>query len=583
MGRTDLISNFKYLEVKVVLRALIFACLLSFASTSHADSSTSDSSIQSQWEAAKLAIAAGDLTTANDRIIALEQAMKQEGYLSLDGYASFLVAQGETSLAAGDLNSASFFARKSAQLAPNSPLVILSSLRLTVESGEGQLFKQLFRAIKNLPGHYGVLLMIVTEMAYGLALVLTLGLLGITTMQFGCQTVVLLRRMARRLPPLTRGFLAPILVLSLLCLPLFFGMLWTVFAWAVLIYFLLPEKRWLVFTSASLIALWAVLIPMRENIRLWFDDPGVQAMLKVSSGSYSDWDRDTLVKMVETRGNDPFAAFTLAQLMRRQGEFEKAERYFQNAERVLGRQPWTTAQYGLIAFLRHQYQRAEELFEEARNAGLHTPELLFNQSKTRYQLLDTKGGRELYTEAHRLNPELIDNLQSREAEFGITSGLAVGEISLPLSALLKSALQPISESGPRSDQVSQALMHGLTPPKMAIAAALLFVLFFMMKSEAPKRRIETCYTQYKPAAIVTRLFEVIPGGALVLRGRPIRGFIFLSMFLFLVFPILGWPQDMNVLQRYLWGITLYYSVAVGVLAVAVLYITNARRREVIDA
>ena len=335
----------------------------------------------------------------------------------------------------------------------------------------------------------------------------------------------------------------------------------------------LPERRWIVFCAGAVFALWGSLVPIKENVALWLEDQGVQSMLRVASGSYAHWDTAVLKELTQKRPDDALASYTYAQLLRREGQLEEAEQAFEHTELLLGNQPYTKAQRGMISFLKGESQTSDRHYKQALELGADSPEFYYNYSKVRFELHDTAQGREYFERALKQNPGLIQALSKQEELLGIRSPYSFAEVSLPMQFVLKSALVPNIAASIRSDQIISSLMRGMTAPWLLLAGGLLILLFFLRnKSGRRISRAQGYYSSYRTPESVKLLTKLVPGGAWILNGKVGWSFLILASFLFLAAPIVGWPREIQNLNESVPDFGAYYLVFFSIISVLSVYV-----------
>jgi len=459
-------------------------------------------------------------------------------------------------------------------LSPYSSRVLVKSLPLVqVTSGTKAMLSQLGKAVKWIWYYPEILVNFLWGLIYPLLWALTLGLYTATSLYLLYNMRDVIASIARHFPTMIRGFVSPVLAVGVLCAPVVFGPIASVAVWGLVIFILLPERRWLGFLAGAVLLLWAGLIPVRENIGLWLADDGVQTMLRVSSGAHSRADREVLEALTNKRENDGVVYYTYGQLLRKYEEYDKSERMFERAEKLLGKQPWTVSQRGTIAFLKGEFERADRLFGKAQKMGYDSPEFLLNYSKIKFELMDTAASRELYKNANRKNSDLAGLLRKREKIVGIRGNSAIAEMQLPNRVIFQSALIPLTGVRPITSRITAALVKKSTPMQLGLMGLVLIVLFFLLPTNKPRKKIGSYYQQYTPSGVLLFFIHIIPGGSWVVRGRPVWTFIATSVCFLLLMPIVRWPHpDSAFLQALLPGLGSLYVMGVVLLMLGVSYV-----------
>lgn len=528
--------------------------------------------IEDTWRLTVAASDRYDLKTVNSLVHELERLKLQADISALDTYALFMVSRGAEALRVGDKESAAFYARKALQLSPRSPVVLARSLPLVRQTGTASASEQLGKILNALWYHPNVSLRLLKHMIYPALLAFSAGLLVALALTFAFKIETLYRGMGRLMPPTVRGLITPFVLLAVLVAPLFAGPLWTMLAWAICTYLFVPHHRWLGFAAGTLLALWGTVIPIRESLKVWLDHPGIQSMLNVASGVFSTSDRARLQQLTSERSSDGALYYTLGQVLRRHGAYGEADEAFLRAEMLLGKQPWTAAQRGVIAFLDGKLEKSEQLFRDAESAGLASAEFFFNYSKAKFEQMDTAASQKYLLRATQLDRGLTNVLKNREDLLGAQSRLAVAEMPLPFHLMFKSALQPISSIREGYSKIAGALMPGCSPAGMLGSGAALILFFFFARKRKSRTVPLSSYAHLLPARLLPKLLLLVPGGAWVRAGRPMWCFCIVSGCVFLGMPLVDWPAESRVVVDAFPEFIPFYLCAFALFALCACYI-----------
>ncbi|MBN8548780.1 MAG: tetratricopeptide repeat protein [Deltaproteobacteria bacterium] len=528
--------------------------------------------IVSTWHSVVNAAQARDLKAVNNGVIELEKLKLQADVRALDSYALQLVQLGNEALRAGDRETGAFYARKALQLSPSSPVVLARSLPLVRQTGTASTTQQVLKIVKSLWHHPNVALRVLKNSIYPALLACTFGILCALALSFAFKIETLFRGVSRFMPPTVRGLVTPLALLVCLVAPLFAGPLWAVALWAIILYVFIPQHRWLGFAAGTLLVLWGTVVPIRESLRSWLEDPGVQAMLDVASGVFSTSDKSRLVALSIQRPNDGALFYTLGQVLRRHGEYDKAEEAFLRAEMLLGKQPWTPAQRGAIAFLDNKLEKSDRLFHQAEERGLASSAFYFNYSKAKFEMMDTAAAQEFLRKASQKDHVFTQLLQNREQLLGSQGRLAIAEIQLPFHLVLDSALHPTSSIQRNYLTISDALMPGLAPPHICMVGVLVMLSFFFARKRKSRTVPLSSYSNLLPARLLNKILVLIPGGAWIRVERPIWCFFILSLCAMLAMPLIEWPAESHFVVDAFPELMPYYVCFVSLFALCAAYI-----------
>lgn len=542
------------------------------ATTSAQDSSAPEEQIEATWIAIQRAIENQDSTNVNQHFAELIKLRDQIGLDSMEKYSLALIEQAQRYQSHSDKDWSILLAKRAKELSPKVPLINIRVWQLGIERGVTPLFNSLALALQ----HPLSLVFILKSLVYPALLALLFATYLSFVILFGCRIRTILRSVARYVPHSMRGILTPFIVFVTLVLPCAIGPLWCLFLWSLLIYLLLPNSRWLGFISGSVIVLFATLIPPRENVEIWYNSSDIQNMLRVLSADYSESSELILEELLKGRNSDAVVHYALGQYLRRSGQLDRAKSQFEIAASLLGNQPWTNAQIGLIAYLKEDLQTAETYFKKAEELGLTSANFYFDFSKVKLLNFDTEGSRNYYTLALNSAPKLVEELKEREETVG---DKYLAEINLPPLKVVSSALMPVQDVPLSLNAKLNSLMYATTPFRMTLLGAALIVGFFTIGINNKRIRFHAYYNKFTTPGLVTVIFKLIPGGSYVIAGRVVTGFLILLCFIILSLPMLGWPKEASTVGGILLSIWQYYSYLLLVSLVACAFVGRNLREE----
>lgn len=533
--------------------------------------------IREVWGDVLQGISERDLKKVHDASSELDTLRVQAGFSDLEDYSLFLSDEGTRRLEMGDIELAAFYAKKALQLSPNSPSVAFRTLPLVHETGVVPLMGQLSFVLSRSWRDPRILLTIVNNLTYLLIWGALFGLYLAFVLHFSYHIKAALTSVARLLPHSVMGLAAPVITFFILAVPCVLGPVWCLGVWSLIVLMLSTQRRWLTFLTGALFVVMAVVIPLREQLGAWLRDEGVQSMLRVSEGAFSDLDRTRLASMVNRRGGDPVAAYVYGQFLRKHEQWDDAERAFLTAEGLLGQQGWTIAQRGLIQFLKGNPEEASHLFEKAEREGLRTPQLLFNYSKIKFELLDTEGSMQLSLDAQRMDPRFMSEMKQREE---VLKRKAVAEISLPPHVVVRESLD-LSAPLPSAslDRITH-LLKGGSVRLLLISGVILIALFFVVGEKKRRARFHSYYSRYKPSPFLESFLRFLPGGAWIIVGKPASAAGIMGVFFVMAFPLIGWPYGSDSLLDALPIIKPWYAVGLAIFWLVVCFIGYAKENEV---
>lgn len=496
-----------------------------------------------QWGVVLTYISRNAIRPAHDALLELNRMRIAHGFEALEDFSIQLLQIAEVKMTENDTETAAFLIRKALLLSPNSPRVLFESASMMKITGDGTFAGNLIAALKESLNHPGLMAGLAVHIAYPLLWSLTLGFYVILLLYLVFSVRVSVRAISGYFPMFLRGVFAPLVVFLAILAPCAAGPLWSIAVWTVLLLLAHSEKRWLSFAIGTLFVLWATIVPIRENVDHWLQDPGIQTMLNVASGYYSPGDKKQLEELVKQRPDDGVAFYMYGQLLRRLGEYELANAAMLRSEFLLGEQPWTKAARGLIQYLMGHNELAMKLMDEAENRGMSGAAFYFNRSKISFELMDTERSKEQYRIASRADAALTQVLSERERLLGDDSKKAMAEISLPLRKVLRSALVPVGSGASDIDSIIKLLMPGTNPVVMMGIGSALILWALMVGRNVKRARFISCYESFKHSHLVVCFFRCIPGGSWVLSGEPFKAVFIVSLLIFMCMPLVLWPKQ----------------------------------------
>jgi tetratricopeptide (TPR) repeat protein len=496
--------------------------------------------ISEKWNSLLRSAKSNDLHSVHKIVDELVELRNEFNYESLDDYSLVLLQLAKARLSTKDIDGAAFYVETALNLSPTSPFVALQSIPTIMTTRTAPLGELVVRILKSIWYYPELSLQMLKLLIYPLLWAATFALFLSFGLQFGVATPELLSSMSDYLPRMVRGVLGPVILLVALFFPILLGPLWTLALWSLCAVFLMHRRTFLPLCASIVVMCWATLLPFRENIETWLKDEGIKGMLRITSGSFRNDDIRRVQNLRDRRALDPVVSYSYGQVLLRDGMYQEAEEAFLHSERIISNQPWTVAERGLLAYLRGDLKKAKTLHVEAEQKGLSTPGFLFNYSKVAFGLLETDLARDLFERARKKNPELIRNLLQRESILG---NKAVAEIQLPGHIVMDYSwfVDPAAEF--EAERKMRVLMGFINPEHiLPFSTALLCISIFAIMRHK-KKGLHRPYKQVNPSRLLLFFGQILPGGTLVISGREVVGILILGCFLFLSFPIIGWPGE----------------------------------------
>jgi tetratricopeptide (TPR) repeat protein len=526
--------------------------------------------VELHWQSTLDAIRDKNLQRVNAEVHALETLRMEAGVEGFDEYSLGLLEISKNRLLDGNIEETSFFLRKALQLSPNSSRVLISSLGVARATHTGSSSEMLFHAVGRIWHEPAMLFGLIKRLMYPAAWALTIGIYLSMLFVFCGSMKDILRAIALAFPPNWRGYAAPVLATIILGTPVFLGPLWCVAVWSVVIVLTMPKLRWMSILGGLVLVTWGSFIPIRENFARWLEDPGIKESLSVYAGSYGIGSDATIQHLENVRPDDGFAMYMAGVILRQRGEYDRADKAFLRAELLWGEQPWTKAAQGLVAYMRGNIARADELFQAAEVQGMSSAEFYYNFSKIKFEALDTAASKDYLLKADRKDSIVVELLRGREERLDEGGLKAISEMPIPFTKVLWSGLIPVGEASGSIDDVAGRIVPGVPPPAILIVGVALIIFALIRPEFKRKVRFANYYEAYRPNGIIRIIAKIIPGGSWLLLGRAGRGAVVLTVFVGLLFPLIGWPIESREIVASMPGVLPMYGMLVAALAFIVL-------------
>ena len=532
----------------------------------------STSRMEQIWDESLAAINAHDLNAINLKLNQLQEMQIQSGLKELPEYSNKLLLYAEAAIVTGNKEEAAYLVRKALEFSPHSPEVSVQAMPIAEAAFVATVSSQVGKVISQSLARLDTVADLVKRSIYPILWALTIGVSLTFFMLLATHVTVLMRSVSSTLPTQLRGVLAPIVVFFVLTVPLAFGPLWMMAIWSVLIILLIPKYRWFGGLGAVTILLWGLLVPIRENLDLWLNDAGVQSMLRVSSQIYSPQDGNLLQSLVNVRRDDVAALLAYEQLLRRQKNTAEARKIVSDLELLIDDSKILEIEKATLLFLEGKAEEAVRGFETLRENSQDYAPYLFNFSKAQFELMDTEKSRDLFEQANALDPELAGTLQKQEEKIGFSHPASLAQLPVPLTYIVRSALSPMEGAAMLADRRIGRLMPGLQIMQVCLIGSGILVLFLLSLGRSAKLPRAIYYSNYRHSQLLYGVLRLIPGGASVLNGRPLRAALIISTLFLMLIPIVKWPNDSSALLDNLHGLQFYYTYFVWFVVAAFCYV-----------
>lgn len=530
-------------------------------------------SIDHSWYDILDDIGHNNLQSANEKINKILVLIKKTGFTSAPDKAEILMVNSINAARNGKTEDSKYFARKALEFSPFSTSMLIDAAPHLVKTGLYSPAEIIFKILGSASADYEFLAACIVNFIYPFLWALTFSAAACSFVLFLLNIDLLLNNLAKLLPRKISVIMAPLLLSIFLCIPMLEGPICMIISCILTIYLLLPKHRKFGAAMSLIIVFWAVAIPMRENMKAWSSNPGIQAMLRAYSGDYSEADLKLIKNLRAERQEDSLLAFLYAKYLRRTGDLSLAGDVLNKLRISRPELNEITAELGILKLLKSDSEGALGDYENLYKSGVKDPKILLNYSKIAFDNLDTEKSRQLYDQAADLSKSESEKLRKLEDQFGLKSTVSFAEYQLPHSYLGKSVMLPSKSVKTVSDIVSARLIPFINITQLAWLGSALLVLFLLVDDKRFQRKQgQKIKNQFKPVVQLKRIVSFLPAGNSLISGQVLQGFVILSAVILFSFPFFRWPREFENILYKLAGLELYYVYAFCFVVLAMSYI-----------
>jgi tetratricopeptide (TPR) repeat protein len=544
----------KLLWQKVLFTILLLSLVTPFSGFAQEVAPALDASkaLDLRWVLLSEKLEQNELTAASDVVNELLTIRDSSGIGALPGYAAHLITLAKKAEALGERDRARVLFRWALKLAPQNPEVIWQALPVYKQYRLGTLFDLVKTLAVSLWSSPSRMLSLIQKSIYPLLLALSWTLYLVFLGTIAVELMSIFRVLALYVRPSLRALLVPALFLLLFALPIFLGFLWCLACWAVAIYVIIPERKKLSILSGILVLAWGVLIPITENLSSWLHSEPVERVLFSSEQPLRQDEQQRLTTELSVWNGDAVVRFKFAQLLRRAGQLEAAERVLSSLEKALGEQNWIAAERSVLYSLRGDYNSAERVVREVIESGHDSVEVLFNLSKIVFELNNTKDSRELFGKALRKSTFRVEELRKREEVLGIHDPRSYADVDLPVFAYLKAAIFPNDLRFLNAESKAAQVMRGCDPRMIAIVGILILLMHLTRHKSSRRIHPKGLFDGYQGGGFTNTIVDLIPGGMLFTTGRFRSGFLILFTMVVTAAPLIRGTYHTPMFACYGW-------------------------------
>ncbi len=522
------------------------------------DAAACAAKIKSRWTDVEKAVRSKDSPAISELLDELNLLRLRSGFINLKEYSLDLIRFGQAALAAGDTVQAGFFYRKAIELSPTSIDVRMRGLLLGSKTRSASMPRELWTVIKLLPQSPASVGWLIAHCTYPIIVSLMLGAYLTLALIFSIHIPFLSRDVDRAFAFLPGRIVKSVCLLAVLLVPCFLGPLWCLTLWATAIVILLPQLKRLAACIMAFVIATALAVPIRENVALWLENDGVQALLSSVASELEPGQVNLVEAFAKWMPQAPEVQYIYAQTLKNHGQLDEAEKVLNAVSPQMNQElaAYADAQRGSIEYLRGNLEKADQYFAAA---NLSSGAFLYSFARIKFDLLDPAAGRLLFEKARAADSDLVARLEEREENIGAQYSASLAEIDLPLLSVLKVFLSPHPYLVERTDAVMRIVMPGSTPFTTVLVGAGVMLLLLLFGKTPRRGRWLPPSVRTLMTSPVGALIHAIPGGSWVAAGRSLIAAIVTSLVVLLGAPLVVWSKDSVLLYQIFPG---FYAIHV---------------------
>lgn len=479
-------------------------------------------------------------------VAALSEFRLAQGLDGLEYSASAIVATAQQLSTKGRTADAKYLVSKAIELAPTSGLIALRSFAIATNEKIASPTTLSAAIAKDIRTNPEIVLRVLGGAMPILVYICTITLF----ITFALYLLGLLREILSAVYQVfqgpARGLVTPFAAAAVFIIPLFFGPLWSIALWSVVILLLLQRRTILPILAGLMITGWGILIPMHISLNNWLDDPRIHSLLRAAAGNslgVGD-DLEHIYALLDVPGLEGAANYAIASTALRRGDLQEATFRLEQVDLLLGEQSWTLGQRCLITLNQGDTKKAESLCKNAYELGLRSPDFLFHYSRILFALLDAEGSRALLEEAQQIDQLRTETLMNRERSQG---DFTVPILPAPLSFMLQLPLNSATNMKDGFFRKIPDVMLGMTPLYLIGIGISLLLASLVLRSRLDNEEPLMIFERHSLPQSLRKFSALVPGSGWTINESPLLGWIILTIAAIMVLPVLGVPEEVGFL------------------------------------
>lgn len=504
-----------------------------------------------------------DVTLAVEELSAIRSGL---GLKNLSRYSERLFEIAKVRAYKGEKERAFLLSGLALSLSPESTQILLHSLAFDASVGFrtdwGKVLKVLGSAISD-PLVFGIL---VRDLSYPILWAVSLGVFTATLLFFVYEFSLLVVGIGKFAPFLKgRRGRAEAVTLIVLLAPLCLGPLLTLVVWGIIAVRVLSVKAPLIGAGVVCI-LWGLVAPLKEAASINLGAPAVVYLLTGEPLLSTPDERANLTKLVADRPDLGAAIFSLAEVLKANGDLKKSRELFSESESMISEPGLAGLNEATLSYMEGDLQSSKKRFEEIHSAGLITAESQFNYSKVLFDLGKTTESSQALEKVRVIERGALERLQAIEESANEQSRNFVSDISLPKSDYFSLIFADSESLSAATSETLGKLAWGAKSSFILIIGIVSIIFANLARSAgAPLSLREKAHPT---PGRVKALLKVVPGAHFVTTHKLSAAMVLLSLLWCAVCGVMTWPTSLTRVADVAPEIRLFSGLAILFLVIA---------------
>lgn len=475
----------------------------------------------------------GNISEAAEKFQLMRDKSSAGGYTNIASHSIKLLEQAGQAFEKKDKKGGEFLLTWAERFSPSDSRVSFVKSSLVSQIGYSSSFNEITKGMGNLDKNPSLTAAIILNVILGGLVGLTLSLFLVLAIQIGRNSQTLVENISRFLPINYRGLLGPFLTLSILVLPLYFGLLVGLAVWALLLGAFLKSCKKLFILVGLVIICWGTCLSFVDRVGGVLGTASIRAVENLRNSNFSIEDKAALSAEIERNPNNYLVQYAFAGFLAKEGLLVPSQKMYSkviaNTKERDSLHQKALVNKGIVLTLSKKNEEAISVLEKAFELGDTSFESYLAMAQAQMSLLDTVEHGKYYNLAREADSEKLKAHESKGENSNIVlSSLSSNDL---LWRIFKSASVESGEVNESTAKVYKSLlMNGNKTLILILGLMTLCLGFLVSKKEKRHKTASDCTSPFLGGRIST-FWNLFPCGKLVAGSYPTLGAIVLGTIL----------------------------------------------------